>query len=257
MSNIARLQGDSGEEDDDDENNTEDDKGNDASDGNDDDDGNDGNGDDDDDDANDDDVQEDDGTNDNDKETDNDRTESNIIKIPVLNRSSAEYYEEEEDMIDDEEMMDEEKDDEVTKKMYNDSGFEQVEEDVHVTLTLVSVSYNFISKLLNLENPSLADNEIASLMDTTVRHKEPRVINLEKDPSEIKQVDQYSQALSFIPAIVDRYIDNTLGEAIHKAILAHNLDYREEAQAENRDYIELIDTSIRVILKEEINTQPP
>ncbi|GJS41382.1 hypothetical protein Tco_0566425 [Tanacetum coccineum] len=230
MSNIARLQGDSGEEDDDDENNTEDDKGNDASDGNDDDDGNDGNGDDDDDDANDDDVQEDDGTNDNDKETDNDRTESNIIKIPVLNRSSAEYYEEEEDMIDDEEMMDEEKDDEVTKKMYNDSGFEQVEEDVHVTLTLVSVSYNFISKLLNLENPSLADNEIASLMDTTVRHKEPRL---------------------------DRYIDNTLGEAIHKAILAHNLDYREEAQAENRDYIELIDTSIRVILKEEINTQPP
>ncbi|GKA92373.1 hypothetical protein Tco_0814298 [Tanacetum coccineum] len=29
-------------------------------------------------------------------------------------------------------------------------------------------------KLLNLENPSLADNEIASLMNTTVSHEEPR-----------------------------------------------------------------------------------
>ncbi|GJS96629.1 hypothetical protein Tco_0803597, partial [Tanacetum coccineum] len=188
-----------------------------------------------------------------------------------------------------------------------ESGFEQVEEDAH---------------LLNLENPSLADNEIASLMDTTVRHEEPRsqtsslytvpvtatpevtsvftitipppppffnplpqqatptptpttseattsfpslldfsfvfkfndkITNLEKDLSEIKQVDPYAQALSSIPAIVDRYIDNKLGEAIQKAIVAHNLDCREEAQAEKRDYIELADTSMRVILKEEKN----
>ncbi|GJS76453.1 hypothetical protein Tco_0726334 [Tanacetum coccineum] len=123
----------------------------------------------------------------------------------------AEYYEEEEDMIDDEEMMDEEKDDETTK-CFSRVGFEASRGDVHVS-TYISSFLKLISKLLNLENPSLADNEIASLMDTTVRHKEPRVINLEKDPSEIKQVDQYSQALSFIPAIVDRYIDNTLGEA--------------------------------------------
>ncbi|GKD46160.1 hypothetical protein Tco_1270805 [Tanacetum coccineum] len=170
--------------------------------------------------------------------------------------------------------MDEEEDDEVTKELYNDvnvnlgnrdadmtdadqggadqqnvsqeSGFEQVEEDSHATLTPVldiqktdepvqssSVSSDFTSKLLNLENPSLAENEIASLMDTTVRHGEPRsqtsVTNLEKDLSEIKQVDQYAQALSSIPATVDRYIDNKLGEAIQKAIVAHNLDCREEA----------------------------
>ncbi|GJQ94276.1 hypothetical protein Tco_0005415 [Tanacetum coccineum] len=317
--------GDSGEEDDDDEDATEDDKGNDATDGND------NNNDDD---ANDDDNQEDDDTNDDDKETDNDMTESDRIKILVLNQSSTEYYEEEEEKIDDEEKMDEEEDDEVTKELYNDvnvnlgnrdddmtdadqggadqqnisqeSGFEQVEEDAH--------------------NPSLADNEIASLMDTTVRHEEPRsqtsslytipkipvlkitsisattipppppffnplpqqatqtptpttseattlfpshrdfsyvfkfndkVTNLEKDMSEIKQFDKYAQALSFILAIVDRYIDNKLGKAIQKAILAHNLDSREEAQAEKRDYIELVDISMRAILNEEVNTQLP
>ncbi|GJR67429.1 hypothetical protein Tco_0013494 [Tanacetum coccineum] len=35
------------------------------------------------------------------------------------------------------------------------------------------VSSDFTSKLLNLENPSPTDNEIASLMDTIVRHEEP------------------------------------------------------------------------------------
>ncbi|GKF02360.1 hypothetical protein Tco_0029283 [Tanacetum coccineum] len=36
--------------------------------------------------------------------------------------------------------------------------------------------------------------------------------------SEIKQVDQYAQALSSIPAIVDRYMDNKLREAINKIL---------------------------------------
>ncbi|GKE85175.1 hypothetical protein Tco_1558917, partial [Tanacetum coccineum] len=319
--------GDSGEEDDDDEDDIEDAEGNDVSDVNDDndDDGYDG----DDDDANDDDNQEDDDTNDDDEETDSDRTESDRIKILVLNQSSTEYYEEEDEKIDDEENMEEEEDDKVTKELYNDvnvnlvnkdadmtdadqggaeqqnvsqeSGFEQVEEDAHVTLTPVrdtqktdepvqssSISSNFTRKLLNLENPSLADNEIASLMDITVYHEEPkttpaprptasetitsfpalpdftsvfkfndRVTNLEKQLSKIKQVDQYAQALSSILAIVDRYVDNKLEEDIQKAIQTHNLDYREEAQANKREYIELVDSSVRTIIREEVKTQLP
>ncbi|GJV16898.1 hypothetical protein Tco_1362221 [Tanacetum coccineum] len=155
--------------------------------------------------------------------------------------------------------------------------------------------------LLNLENPSPADNEIASLMETSARHAtavpeitsgftttihpppsffnpllqhatpaptpttseattlftslpnftsvfkfNERVTNLEKDLSEIKQVDQYAQALSSIPAIADRYMDNKLGEAINKAIQAYNFDCREEAQAEKREYIELVDSTKNV-----------
>ncbi|GJV15181.1 hypothetical protein Tco_1360504 [Tanacetum coccineum] len=321
--------GDSGEEDDDDEDDTEDDEENDDSDANDDDDNDDNDGDDDDNDANDDDNQEDDDKNDDEEETNSDRTESNRIKILVLNQSTTEYYKKKKKKR----LMMKRR---WIKKLMR---FEQVKEDAHVTLTSVidtqktdepeqssSVSSDFTSKLLNLENTSLADNEIASLMDTTVCHEEPgsqtsslytvpitavpvitsiftttthspphffnpllqqatttpiptiseavtsfpslpnfsfvfkfndRVTNLEKDLSEIKQVDQYAQALSSILAIVDRYIDNKLGEAIQKAIVAHNLDCREEAQAEKRDYIELIDASMRAILKEEVNTQLP
>ncbi|GKA27002.1 hypothetical protein Tco_0713170 [Tanacetum coccineum] len=176
------------------------------------------------------------------------------------------------------------------------SGFEQVEENDHVTITLVhdtqkadepvqssSVSSDFTSKLLNLENLSPTDNEIGSLMETSDRHTavipentsetttslpalldfayvfkfNERVFNLENDVSKIKQVDQYTQALSSIPAIVDRYMDNKLREAINKAILAHNLDCRQEAQDEKNAYIELIDTSIRALIKEDVNTQLP
>nr|GEW11029.1 retrovirus-related Pol polyprotein from transposon TNT 1-94 [Tanacetum cinerariifolium] len=52
---------------------------------------------------------------------------------------------------------------------------------------------------------------------------------------EIKQVDQYAQAFSSIPTIVDRYMDNKLGEAINKAIQAYNFNCREESQAKKRE----------------------
>ncbi|GKG13247.1 hypothetical protein Tco_0350207 [Tanacetum coccineum] len=73
----------------------------------------------------------------------------------------------------------------------------------------------------------------------------------------MKQVDQYAQALSSIPAIVDCYIDNKLGEAIHKAIKSHTAECREEALADKKEYIDLIDTSVRAIIKEEVKTQLP
>ncbi|GJZ45521.1 hypothetical protein Tco_0593117, partial [Tanacetum coccineum] len=142
--------------------------------------GNDG----DDDDANDNDKQEGDDTNDDDEETDSDRTESDRIKIPILDQSTTKYYEEEEEKIDDEETMDEEEDDEVTKELYDDVNVNLGNEDnAHVILTLVldtqkadepvqssSISSDFTSKLLNLENPSPVDNELASLMETSARH---------------------------------------------------------------------------------------
>ncbi|GJW64330.1 hypothetical protein Tco_0116214 [Tanacetum coccineum] len=262
----------------------------------------------------------DDGDNDDDGNDSNDGNDNEDDDV-----NDDDNQEEEEEKIDDEEKMDEEEDDEVTKELYIDVnvnlgnedtditnadhggsgqqnvsqelGFEQVEEEAH---------------LLNLENPSSADNEIASLMDTTARHAttvpeitsvftitipspppffnslpqqatptltpttsvattlfpllldfsyvfkfNDRVTNLEKDLSEIKHVDQYAQALSSIPTIVDCYIDKKLREAIQKAIVAHNLDSKEEAQAEKRDYIKLVDTSMRATLREEVYTQLP
>nr|GEU38837.1 hypothetical protein [Tanacetum cinerariifolium] len=191
--------GDSEEEDDNDEEDTDD--------GNDDDDNND------DDDMNDD---------DDDDETDSERTELDKIKIPNLNKSSFKEHDEEQEEYDDEfnveeeEKMDEEEDEDVTRELYKDlnmnlgnkdadmteaeqggadqhnisyeSGFEQEEEDAHVTLKTIhdknegpmqssSVLSDFISKLLNLKNPSPDVNEIASLMNTATIHPPPPSIN--------------------------------------------------------------------------------
>ncbi|GKD99394.1 hypothetical protein Tco_1387378, partial [Tanacetum coccineum] len=241
--------------------------------------------------------------------------------IHVLNQSTTEYYEEEEEeKIDDEETIDDEEEDKVTKELYEDvnvklgnedtemtvanqgaseqqnvsqeSGFEQVEEDAHVTLTPVLdtqkvdepiqssfISSDFTSKLLNLENPSPADNEIASLLDTTARHATsvPKITSsftttIPPPPPLFNPLLQqllklqpqlllfwisllYSSSTKESPTwkkIFDRYIDNKLGEAINKAIQAHNLDCRQEAQDEKND--ELVDKSMRSIIKEEVNT---
>ncbi|GKE14734.1 hypothetical protein Tco_1422311 [Tanacetum coccineum] len=104
--------GDSENEDEYDENDSDElsDEGDDDNDGNIDNDG-------DDDDANDDDKQEGDDTNDDDEETDSDRTESNRIKIPILDQSTTEFNEEEEENIDNEETMYDDEDDEVTKEL--------------------------------------------------------------------------------------------------------------------------------------------
>ncbi|GKE55982.1 hypothetical protein Tco_1495167, partial [Tanacetum coccineum] len=79
--------GDSKDEDEDDENDSDDisDEGDEDNDGNNDNDG-------DDDDANDDDKQEGNDTIDDDEETDSDRTESDRIKILILDQSTTEFY---------------------------------------------------------------------------------------------------------------------------------------------------------------------
>ncbi|GJX19426.1 hypothetical protein Tco_0222103 [Tanacetum coccineum] len=245
-----------------------------------------------------------------------------------------------EEKVDDEEKMDEEEDDEVTKVLYKDinvslgnkdadmadvdqggaeqhnvsqvSGFEQVEEDAHVTVTVVHDTQMTegpmqISSVLSdftktsSQTSSLytvlvtAILEITSAFTTTIppppssfnplpQQATPTptpttleattsfpalpdfssvfkfndiVTNLEKDLSEMKQVDQYAQSFSSIPTIVDRYIGNQLGEAIQKAIQSHNAECKEEALAEKKEYIDLIDTSVRAIIKEEVKTQLP
>ncbi|GJX94445.1 hypothetical protein Tco_0349031 [Tanacetum coccineum] len=137
-----------------------------------------------------------------------------------------------------------------------------------------SVSSEFTNKLLNLDNPSLADNEIASLMDTTAQHAivipeitssftttipppppflhplqqeatptptpitfittsinptitlseilnfasvfkfDQRVSAIESELSELKQTNQFAEAVSSIPGIVDSYIASKMKEAV-------------------------------------------
>nr|GEU95350.1 hypothetical protein [Tanacetum cinerariifolium] len=166
--------------------------------------------------------------------------------------------------IHDEENINEKEKDEVTKKLYDDVNVNLGNKDTKITNADQEVQHNallspstlqlimqiiipeitssfttpnpppppFFNPLSQQATPtptttaSKTTTSLPALADfASVFKFNERVTNLEKDLSEIKQVDQYAQALSSIPAIVDRYMDNKLGEATNKAIKAHNFDY--------------------------------
>ncbi|GKA18107.1 hypothetical protein Tco_0697944, partial [Tanacetum coccineum] len=286
----------------------------------------------------------------NDDDGDNDeRTESKSDEIPDLNLTNVDQteYEEEDvddrvrtlsdyELTDDEETMDDEEDDEMTdvaqgaseqQNVSQESGFKQVEEDAHLILTPVteaqkatelvkssSVSFNFTSKLLNLENPSPADNEIASLMETLARHTTaipkitssftttvpppphflhplhqeatptpttfttttstnatmtlPEIPNfasvfkfdqklsiIESELSKLKQINQFAEVVSSISGIVDSYIASKMNEAMDVAVQMQTNKLREEAQAENQEFLNQVDSTMKTIIKDQVKAQ--
>nr|GEU28848.1 hypothetical protein [Tanacetum cinerariifolium] len=225
--------------------------------------------------------------------SDDERTNYDSDVIPDPNKTYEEHDDEKEEEYDDEftlkedENIDEEEGDEVTKELYKDVnvnlgnkdadmtyadqgstqqqhashqlGFEQ--EDFTTPIPPPPLFLNPLSQQATPTPTPMASETITSLpalLDLASAFKfNERVTNLEKDLSEMKQVDQYAQALSSILAIVDHYMDNKHGKAINKAIQAHNFDCKEEAQAEKREYMELVDSTMRTIIKEEVNAQLP
>ncbi|GJU63634.1 hypothetical protein Tco_1245469 [Tanacetum coccineum] len=232
-------------------------------------------------DSEDEDDNDDDGNNDDDGDSDddNDKSDDEMIecdrdKIPDPKKTNEENNEEEEEYddefnieeeekINDEETMDEEEDDEVTKELYDDVNVNLGNEDTDMT------------------NVDQAENEIASLMETSAHHATtvPKntssfTVTIPLPPPFFNPLLQQatptpilitSEATTSFPSLLDfayvfKFNERVFNlekdvEAINKAILAHNLDCRQEAQDEKNAYIELVGTSMRALIKEEVNTQ--
>ncbi|GKA66256.1 hypothetical protein Tco_0766064 [Tanacetum coccineum] len=153
-----------------------------------------------------------------------------------------------------------------------------------------SVSSDFTEKLLNFENVSPADNEIASLMDTTVRHEEPNgqtsslyivpvavipkitsafIITIPPPPPSFNPLLQKatptptpiaSEVTTSFPTLPDfasvfRFNDRVTN--LERDLSEIKQVDQEEALADRREYIDLINTSLRAIIKEEVKTQLP
>ncbi|GKB51582.1 hypothetical protein Tco_0902335 [Tanacetum coccineum] len=245
---------------------------------------------------------------DHDDDSDDERTESDRDEIPDPKLTNVdqteheeeefddEFYEEEEEEeenIDDEETMYDKEDDEVTKELYDDVNVNLANEDTD--MTIVDQGASDQQNLLNLDNPSLVDNEIASLMDTTGQHAtvipeitssftttvppppsflhtlqqeatpaptpttfitttstnqtvtlpeipnfisvfkfDQRVSAIESELSELKQTNQFAEAVSSIPGIIDSYLPLKMKEAVDVAAQLQTNQLREEAQGENQ-----------------------
>ncbi|GJY90533.1 hypothetical protein Tco_0505729 [Tanacetum coccineum] len=184
-------------------------------------------------------------------------------------------------------MTDASRDDATQEKSY-----EQVEDDAHVTLTAAhviqktegptqssSISSDFASQFLNLDNTPPANNEIVSMMNVELHQPflrqfchslllpqqstptpapttEPtttsipvlldfssiygfdqRVFVLEEELSQLKQVDHSAQLL--------------------KTIKSYSVEFEKNAQAKKKRYIDLIEKSVKDIIKDEVKTQLP
>ncbi|GJU15794.1 hypothetical protein Tco_1143760 [Tanacetum coccineum] len=82
-----------------------------------------------------------------------------------------------------------------------------------------------------------------------------RLKNLENNFSEFNQTNQFAAVVSSIPGIVDAYLANKMHEAIKTAVQLQSKRLRDEAQAENADFINKLDDNIKKIIKNQVKEQ--
>ncbi|GKA15629.1 hypothetical protein Tco_0695376 [Tanacetum coccineum] len=79
-----------------------------------------------------------------------------------------------------------------------------------------------------------------------------RLKTLETDFSEFKQTNQFAAAVSSIPNIVDAYLANKMHEAVKTVVQLQSDRLRDEAQAQNADFINKLDDNIKKIIKDQV-----
>ncbi|GKA36005.1 hypothetical protein Tco_0722496 [Tanacetum coccineum] len=82
-----------------------------------------------------------------------------------------------------------------------------------------------------------------------------RLKTLETDFSEFKQTNQFAKAVSSIPGIVDAYLANKMHEAIKTVVQLQSERLKDEAQAENADFLNKLDDNIKKIIKDQVKEQ--
>ncbi|GJT03659.1 hypothetical protein Tco_0838121 [Tanacetum coccineum] len=117
-------------------------------------------------------------------------------------------------------------------------------EDAHVTLTTEPpivqqqssfVSSDLVSKFINLSP------------DTGIR--------METEMSEFKQTKQFVEDVSSILGIVDNYLASKMKETVDVVVQLQTNKLREEAQAENHEFLNQVDSTMKAIIKEQVQAQ--
>ncbi|GJZ95014.1 hypothetical protein Tco_0667217, partial [Tanacetum coccineum] len=84
---------------------------------------------------------------------------------------------------------------------------------------------------------------------------ECRVSSLESDMSELKQTNQFVEAVASIPGIVDNYLTSKMKDKVNVALQLKSDKLREEAQEENQDFLNSLDSNMKRIIKEHVIAQ--
>ncbi|GKD39279.1 hypothetical protein Tco_1259486 [Tanacetum coccineum] len=79
-----------------------------------------------------------------------------------------------------------------------------------------------------------------------------RLKALEDNFSELKQTNQYAEALSSIPSTVDQYLANKMQETVDVAVQLKYERIREESSTANQQFLESIDVGMKKIIKDQV-----
>ncbi|GJT08741.1 hypothetical protein Tco_0843203 [Tanacetum coccineum] len=82
-----------------------------------------------------------------------------------------------------------------------------------------------------------------------------RVTALESELSMLKKSNPFTEAISSIPGIVDKYLATKMKEAVDVVVQLKSDKLREEAQAENQDFIKSLDSNMTKIIKQQVKVQ--
>ncbi|GKB07459.1 hypothetical protein Tco_0835743 [Tanacetum coccineum] len=85
--------------------------------------------------------------------------------------------------------------------------------------------------------------------------KQSRVSSLESDLSKLKQTNHFAEALSSISGIVDKYLTTKVKDTVDVVVKLKSDKIREEAQAKNQDFLNLLDSNMKRIIKEHVKAQ--
>ncbi|GJZ87964.1 hypothetical protein Tco_0659746 [Tanacetum coccineum] len=163
----------------------------------------------------------------------------------------------------------------------HESRFVQEEDDGHITFMTVhdktegtmqssSVSSDFTCKLLNLDNTGPDVNEIACLMNTSTFPPSPPPVNpsshltttpQQQTPDSITTTINTTITLPKIPNFASlfwfeqRYLASKMKKAVDVAIRLQSNKLKEEAEAENQELFNQVDSTIKAIIKEQVKAQ--
>nr|GEW34970.1 hypothetical protein [Tanacetum cinerariifolium] len=82
-----------------------------------------------------------------------------------------------------------------------------------------------------------------------------RLRTLEANFSEFRQTNQFAGAVSSIPGIVNRYMDQWMNKAVKVAIQIPSDRLCDEAQKDNDEFLKTIDENMQKIIKEQVKEQ--
>ncbi|GKA61454.1 hypothetical protein Tco_0760861 [Tanacetum coccineum] len=135
-----------------------------------------------------------------------------------------------------------------------------------VSVTPSSATINPQTPILIIQpQQQIHDSTTTTKIPTTTMLKIPKfaslfgfertVSSLESDLFELKQTNQFAEALSSIPGIVDKYLTTKVKDMVDVAVQLKSDKLREEAQEENQNFLNSLDFNMKRIIKEQVKAQ--